>query len=102
MASMGSPDLSSYERSAKKSPPVGWSASKSQSYFQDGRQGSQGLKDFAGPQGGAGGGSTGPSLPFRIIEAKYLSKPVGARALFTMTRPRQAELSKADSVTFQY
>mmetsp|Transcript_1361 Transcript_1361/g.4637 ORF Transcript_1361/g.4637 Transcript_1361/m.4637 type:complete len:101 (+) Transcript_1361:85-387(+) len=92
-------DVSSFDRSARKSPPIGWSASKSQSYFQDGRQGTQAFKgDFAGPQGG--GGSTGPTLPFRIIETQYFPKGVGSRTVFTMNRPRKEEPTKSDAVMF--
>mmetsp|Transcript_1364 Transcript_1364/g.4647 ORF Transcript_1364/g.4647 Transcript_1364/m.4647 type:complete len:103 (+) Transcript_1364:464-772(+) len=94
-------DVSRLDRSARKCPPVGWSAGKSQSLFQDGRQGSQALKnlpDFAGPQGG--GGSTGPTLPFRIIETQYFPKGVGSRTVFTMNRPRKEEPTKSDAVMF--
>uniref|UniRef100_A0A6T1J9E9 Uncharacterized protein n=1 Tax=Alexandrium monilatum TaxID=311494 RepID=A0A6T1J9E9_9DINO len=94
-------DLSSYDRAARKSPPLGWSASKSQSYFKDGREGTQGLKNLperAGPQGG--GGSSGPALPFRIIETQLFPKGVGSRAVFTMNRARKEETVKADAVMF--
>mmetsp|Transcript_39676 Transcript_39676/g.89485 ORF Transcript_39676/g.89485 Transcript_39676/m.89485 type:complete len:109 (+) Transcript_39676:68-394(+) len=99
-------DLSGFERpsrSAQKKPPVGWSASKSQSLFQDGRQGSQGWKgipDNAGPQGG--GGTSGPSLPFRIIEGLYKPQPCGHKPVFTITKPRPEDPSKADGVIFTY
>mmetsp|Transcript_70770 Transcript_70770/g.200494 ORF Transcript_70770/g.200494 Transcript_70770/m.200494 type:complete len:106 (-) Transcript_70770:36-353(-) len=91
------------DRAARRSPPVGWSASKSQSLFQDGRQGTKNFRempDHAGPQGG--GGSTGPTLPFRIVEGFYVPKATGSKAIFTITRPRQEELQKADSVIFMY
>eukprot|EP00408_Alexandrium_pacificum_P060442 CAMPEP_0171168374 /NCGR_PEP_ID=MMETSP0790-20130122/7677_1 /TAXON_ID=2925 /ORGANISM="Alexandrium catenella, Strain OF101" /LENGTH=98 /DNA_ID=CAMNT_0011633211 /DNA_START=63 /DNA_END=359 /DNA_ORIENTATION=+ len=94
-------DLSGFERTAKKSPPVGWSAGKSQSYFQDGRQGTQAFKnlgDHAGPMGG--GGSAGPTLPFRIIETQYFPKGVGAKTVFTMNRPRKEEPTKSDAIMF--
>mmetsp|Transcript_106684 Transcript_106684/g.296929 ORF Transcript_106684/g.296929 Transcript_106684/m.296929 type:complete len:104 (+) Transcript_106684:59-370(+) len=103
MASSFDAEASKFDRSAKKSPPVGWSAAKSQSYFQDGRTGTLGMKnlpDGLGPQGG--GGSTGPALPFRIIEGNYLPKATGARTVFTMARPRKEEPTKADCLMFQY
>mmetsp|Transcript_8903 Transcript_8903/g.11676 ORF Transcript_8903/g.11676 Transcript_8903/m.11676 type:complete len:104 (+) Transcript_8903:75-386(+) len=101
MASGYNAEMSGFDRAARKSPPVGWSASKSQSYFQDGRHGSQALKgvaDHAGPNGG--GGSTGPTLPFRIIEAQYFPKGVGSKTVFTMNRARKEEPTKADAVMF--
>mmetsp|Transcript_13021 Transcript_13021/g.40898 ORF Transcript_13021/g.40898 Transcript_13021/m.40898 type:complete len:117 (-) Transcript_13021:77-427(-) len=59
-------ELGSLDRSARKKPPVGWSASKSQSNFEERRAARQ-AADYAGPQGGDGGG--GPALPFRIKES---------------------------------
>mmetsp|Transcript_71273 Transcript_71273/g.172477 ORF Transcript_71273/g.172477 Transcript_71273/m.172477 type:complete len:119 (-) Transcript_71273:168-524(-) len=97
-------ELSSFDRSGAKKPPMSWNASRSKSDFQAGRVGTQGWKELptgqAGPMGG--GGSTGPALPFRIKETMYMPKGVGATPVYTLARAREEEPQKADVISFVY
>mmetsp|Transcript_1098 Transcript_1098/g.1330 ORF Transcript_1098/g.1330 Transcript_1098/m.1330 type:complete len:98 (-) Transcript_1098:161-454(-) len=77
-------DLSAFDRTAARKPPVQWGAARAQSRFEEGAL----TADKAGPQGGAQGGGAGPSLPFRIREAHMCPKALGSMPIFSVAKPQ--------------
>mmetsp|Transcript_6448 Transcript_6448/g.20721 ORF Transcript_6448/g.20721 Transcript_6448/m.20721 type:complete len:101 (+) Transcript_6448:57-359(+) len=77
-------ELSSFDRTAARSPPAAWGAARAKSRFEE-----QSLAaDEAGPQGGAQGGGAGPSLPFRIREVQMVPKAIGTTPIFSVAKPQ--------------
>mmetsp|Transcript_62112 Transcript_62112/g.108706 ORF Transcript_62112/g.108706 Transcript_62112/m.108706 type:complete len:108 (+) Transcript_62112:68-391(+) len=83
---------------ASKKPPVGFSAAKSTSKFNDGMismaEKHREMADYAAPGGGAGGGvgggvgggGEGPALPFRIKHVNLRPTPLGMDPVFSIAK----------------
>merc|ERR1711974_255638 len=79
---------------ASSKPPVGYSAARSATRFNEDMLSMvqrQGGADHAGPGGagagaGVGGGSEGPALPFRVKKINLRPTPLGMEPVFSCAK----------------
>mmetsp|Transcript_33800 Transcript_33800/g.59608 ORF Transcript_33800/g.59608 Transcript_33800/m.59608 type:complete len:100 (-) Transcript_33800:107-406(-) len=89
---LNSIDTGDAPQTVSQKPPVGFSAAKSASKFN---QDHHSVADYAGPGGaaagggmggGVGGGGEGPALPFRIKHVNLRPTPLGMDPVFSIAK----------------
>mmetsp|Transcript_129371 Transcript_129371/g.242052 ORF Transcript_129371/g.242052 Transcript_129371/m.242052 type:complete len:110 (-) Transcript_129371:91-420(-) len=96
---LNSIDTGDAPQTVSQKPPVGFSAAKSASKFNQDLfsmgQNHRNVADYAGPGGaaagggmggGAGGGGEGPALPFRIKHVNLRPTPLGMDPVFSIAK----------------